>query len=190
MKVTCHPLAKLLQKRFALALIACVPLFCLLCIGPLISGTYFVIPIIAVLLLLFVVALMMSGAGSLELTEGTLRYQTTFTIKRWAGEKQGKSVRATLTVAPLQKVELHQNALEKKYNVGRVTFYGNTRPIFAPEQDVLVEYAEKGYDVNDVKLPGKHTFSGIQNFDQFREEVNAQVKNAAVLYNDSYEVRG
>ena len=49
---------------------------------------------------------------------------------------------------------------------------------------------QKGYDVNDIKLPAKHAFGGIQNFDQFREEVNAQVKNAAVLYNDSYEVRG
>ena len=189
MKFTCHPLAKLLQKRFALALIACVPLFCLLCIGPLISGTYFAIPIIAILLLLFVVALMMSGVGSLELTDGTLRYQTTFTIKRWAGEKQGKSVRATLTVAPLQKVELHQNALEKTYNVGRVTFYGNTRPIFAPEQDVLVEYAEKGYDVNDVKLPGKHTFSGVTDFENFRAEIYNQIKDAAILYNDRYEVK-
>ena len=189
MQVKCNPLGKILQKKFLVVPIALVPIFCLLCIGPLISGTYFAIPIIAILLLLFVVALMMSGAGSLELTEGTLRYQTTFTIKRWAGEKQGKSVRATLTVAPLQKVELHQNALEKKYNVGRVTFYGNARPIFALEQDVLAEYAEKGYDVNDVKLPGKHTFSGVTDFDRFRNEVNNQVQNAAVLYNDSYEVK-
>ena len=99
-------------------------------------------------------------------------------------------MRATLTVAPLQKVELHQNALEKKYNVGRVTFYGNSRPIFALEQDVLVEYAEKGYDVNDVKLPGKHTFSGVTDFENFRAEIHAQVKDAAILYNDRYEVRG
>ena len=189
MQVKCNPLGKLLQKKFLVIPIAFVPIFGLLCIGPIVSGTYFAIPIIAIGLLFFVVILLFSGVGSFELADGKLRYETSFSLKRWAGEKNGKTVRATLTVANLQKVELYQNELEKKFNMGRVAFIGKAEPSFLEEQDVLMEYAEKGYDVNWLKLPTKHEFSGIKNFDQFREEVNVQAKNAAVLYNDSYEAK-
>ena len=190
MEFACSAIGKLLQKKFIVVLVVLIPLFCLLSIGPVVSGRYFAIPIIVAFVLFIVAAIFISGPNAFALTDGKLRYRTTFTIKRWAGEKYGKTVRATLTVADLQKVELQQNALEKKRNLGRAIFYGQAKVDFAEEQDVLVEYAEKGYDVNDIKLPAKHAFGGIQNFDQFREEVNAQVKNAAVLYNDSYEVRG
>ena len=190
MEFRCSAIGKLLQKKFIVVLVVLFPLCCLLSIGPVVSGRYFAIPIIVAFVLFIVAAIFISGPNAFALTDGKLRYRTTFTIKRWAGEKYGKTVRATLTVADLQKVELQQNALEKKRNLGRAIFYGQAKVDFAEEQDVLVEYAEKGYDVNDIKLPAKHAFGGIQNFDQFREEVNAQVKNAAVLYNDSYEVRG
>ncbi len=189
MQVKCNPLGKLLQKKFLVVPIALVPIFCLLCIGPIVSGTYFAIPIIAIFLLMFVAVLLLSGAGSFELTDGKLRYETAFTLERWAGEKNGKTVRATLTVANLQRVELYQNALEKKFNVGRAVFIGKADPSFLEEQDVLAEYAEKGYDVNWVKLPAKHEFSGVTDFERFRTEVNSQVQNAAILYNHSFEVK-
>ena len=189
MQVKCNPLGKLLQKKFLVIPIAFVPIFGLLCIGPIVSGTYFAIPIMAVCLLFVVAVLLLSGVGSFELADGKLRYETAFSLKRWAGEKNGKTVRATLTVANLQKVELYQNALEKKFNMGRVVFIGKAEPSFSEEQDVLMEYAEKGYDVNWLKLPTKHEFSGVTDFDRFRNEVNNQVQNAAVLYNDSYEVK-
>lgn len=189
MQVKCNPLGKLLQKKFLVIPIAFVPIFGLFCIGPIVSGTYFAIPIMAVCLLFVVAVLLLSGVGSFELADGKLRYETSFSLKRWAGEKNGKTVRATLTVANLQKVELYQNALEKKFNMGRVVFIGKAEPSFSEEQDVLMEYAEKGYDVNWLKLPTKHEFSGVTDFDRFRNEVNNQVQNAAVLYNDSYEVK-
>ena len=189
MQAKCNPLGKLLQKKFLVIPIAFVPIFGLLCIGPIVSGTYFAIPIMAVCLLFVVAVLLLSGVGSFELADGKLRYETSFSLKRWAGEKNGKTVRATLTVANPQKVELYQNALEKKFNMGRVAFIGKAEPSFLEEQDVLMEYAEKGYDVNWLKLPTKHEFSGVTDFDRFRNEVNNQVQNAAVLYNDSYEVK-
>ncbi len=189
MEFECSALGKLLQKKFIIVLVALIPLCCLLSIGPIVSGKYFAIPIIVAFVLFIVVAIFISGPNAFALTDGKLHYRTTFTIKRWAGEKYGKTVRATLTVADIQRVELYQNTLEKKFNVGRVICIGRAEPTFSEEQDVLVEYAEKGYDVNWVVLPAKHAFGGIQNFDQFREAVNAQVKNAVILFNDGYEVR-
>lgn len=190
MEFACSTIGKLLQKKFLIVLVALIPLCCLLSIGPVVSGKFFAIPIIVAFVLFIVVAIFTSGPNGFELIDGKLRYRTTFSLKRWAGEKYGKTVHSTLTVGDLQRVELYQNTLEKKRNLGRAIFYGQAKADFAEEQSVLVEYAEKGYDVNDIKLPTKHAFGGIKNFDQFREEVNAQVKNAAVLYNDSYEVRG
>ena len=189
MTFKCSPFALLMQKRCIVSLIACLPIACVLCIGPIISGAYYAIPMIVLFLLLFVVILFLSGARPFELTDGKLEYETSFELRRWAGEKHGKTVRATLTVANIQRIEMHQSERERKHNVGNVTFFGKAVPSYAQTQDVLIEYAEKGYDVNDVMLPVKHTFRGVADFDRLRDEIHSQIKDAAVLYNDSYEVK-
>ena len=183
MQVKLNPLWNVFNKGVWVRLIVSAIFFCLFVWAAIYTGNFGSLVVVGVFLGGWnVVLLFLYYPSSFELREGTLSYCHSHSARMTFGSKNRKRIRTILTVNQIEAVELKQNALERVFNTGRVTFTGRC------EVEFLRNYSD--FYKNQVILPVYHTFYGIKKFDKFREEVNAQVKNAAVLYNDSYEVRG
>lgn len=67
--------------------------------------------------------------------------------------KGGRYVKVTATVRSIRKFEYYQNSIEKKFNVGRIKFYGQT------------DFSRT--DISDSSLSNTHTIYGLLDFDAF-----------------------
>ncbi len=67
--------------------------------------------------------------------------------------KGGRRIKVTLSVRNIRKFEYYQNSIEKKYNVGRIKFYGHTDLSRA--------------DIIDSSTSNTHTIYGLVDLDAF-----------------------
>ena len=98
----------------------------------------------------------------LEVNEGCFTFSEYVIVKyRYGGfirPKYRKRVKVEFRVDNVTKVDFSQNFVEKAFNVGRVSFEGETK-----------FYADKYLDL--ISPPERFTIYGIKNFDRFKERL-------------------
>lgn len=164
MQVKCNPIWNVFNKGVWVRLIASVIFFCLFVWAAIYAGDYVSLIFVGVFLGGWNVALLfLYYPRSFELWEGTLRYCYSHSARMTFGSKNRKRIRAELTVRSIESVKLKQNALEKLFNTGRVTFTGYAEVVF------LRDYSD--FYTKQVSAPYHHTFYGIRDFDKFRNAI-------------------
>lgn len=176
MQVKLNPLWNVFNKGVWVRLIASAIFFFLFVWAATYTGNFGSLVVVGVFLGGWnVVLLFLYYPSSFELWEGTLSYCHSHSARMTFGSKNRKRIRMILTVNQIEAVELKQNALERVFNTGRVTFTGRC------EVEFLHDYSD--FYKNQVILPVYHTFYGIKKFDKFRNEIYDQIDPAILTIN-------
>lgn len=164
MQVALNPIWNVFNKGVWVRLIASVIFFCLFVWAAIYTGDYLSLIFVGVFLGGWNVALLfLYYPRSFELWEGTLRYCYSHSARMTFGRKNRKRIRAELTVRSIESVKLKQNALEKLFGTGRVTFSGSAQVEF------LRDYSD--FYKDQFVAPYHHTFFGIKDFESFRNQI-------------------
>ena len=123
-----------------------IVLFVILCISAFCTmekdHALFSIIFSAVLALVFwLIVLLSDFPYSFDLENGTLRYRYTHRIHKY---KRSRYVRTELIITQIQRVKVRQNALEKLFNTGHVTFEGKAKPHYLREYKESYKEARNG----------------------------------------------
>ena len=86
--------------------------------------------------------------------------------------RRSRRVKVKYTVTGIEDLRFEQNALEKLFNTGCVTFTGYAEVVF------LRDYSD--FYTNQVSAPYHHTFYGIRQFDKFRNDIYDHIDPAVL----------
>jgi hypothetical protein len=109
--------------------------------------------------IIFIIKLLLNNPRKIQIDGNSMAFNDFIRIRSMYS-KHGRSIKVSYSVSDINELEFHQNAVEKMFDVGHITFKGTAT--FTSKQ----RYMDR--------IPDKNSFSiyGIRDFALFKSEYN------------------